>query len=216
MIPGQINASLEGLRIIEDFINKDEELELINALNSNAWCGRGIARRTQHYGYEFSYRYRKIMRDLGPLPDFMDFIIQRLVNQEIIRDTKDIPNMCIVNEYDAGQGIMPHTDSATLFGPVITSLSLLSPCLMKFTHASNLNDEAIILLRPRSLLIMTGSSRYDYKHTISKDLVEGFEVDGEGILEIVRSRRISLTFRTITSCEEGCNNNDYDGSNDES
>ncbi|CAG8516370.1 4999_t:CDS:2 [Acaulospora colombiana] len=139
-MPEKVETSLEGLYIVDDFVTKDEERELINMLDLNAWCGRGIAyvsimindyrisfdvdffqpylrrkfskkspnpemkRRTQHYGYEFSYRYRKVMKDLGPLPDFLSFIIQRFGDQEIIQDAKDMPNMCIVNEYDAGQG----------------------------------------------------------------------------------------------------------------
>ncbi|KAG0291151.1 hypothetical protein BGZ98_003123, partial [Dissophora globulifera] len=73
----------------------------------------------------------------------------------------------------------------------------------------------------RSLVIMKESSRYDYKHSISKDLVE--YLFGT---EIVRARRISITFRDILverrqqddgdravpSVGNSCNNNkdDYD------
>lgn len=39
---------------------------------------------------------------------------------------------------------------------------------------------------------MNGSSRYDFKHSISKDLIE--HVDG---LEIVRARRVSITYRDM-------------------
>ena len=40
---------------------------------------------------------------------------------------------------------------------------------------------------------MNESCRYDYKHSISKDLVE--YVDG---LEIVRARRVSITYRDMS------------------
>ncbi|RHZ88525.1 hypothetical protein Glove_22g21 [Diversispora epigaea] len=222
----KIETSLDGLCIIEDFITKDEEKDLIKKIDSNEWCGLGIPpnpemkRRTQHYGYEFSYRYRKIMNHLGSFPDFINFLIQRFINQNIINNInnnindniKDIPNMCIINEYMAGQGIMPHTDSPSLFGPVILSLSLLSPCLMKFEHKDFADKSEVVLLRPRSLVIMTKSSRYDYKHSISKDLIEYFFNNSNNNNdnynggndnqlncreEIIRSRRISLTFRTI-------------------
>jgi hypothetical protein len=43
-------------------------------------------------------------------------------------------------------GIMPHTDSPEIFGPVILSLSMLSPCLMTFTHKQDSSNRSIILL----------------------------------------------------------------------
>ncbi|CAG8561025.1 8913_t:CDS:2 [Ambispora leptoticha] len=126
---------IQGLTIIENFITVDEERELLRNIDVMPWGGLGLLpnpemkRRTQHYGYVFSYRYRKVLENLGPLPHFLDFIIARCISQGII-DTP--PNMCIVNEYNPGQGIMPHTD-ASYFGPTILSLSLLSPCLMTFS-----------------------------------------------------------------------------------
>ena len=53
------------------------------------------------------------------------------------------------------------------------------------------------MIEPRSLLIMTKSSRFDYKHSISKDAIEYY--NGE---EIIRDRRVSLTFRTIVKFNE--------------
>ncbi|CAG8578065.1 7465_t:CDS:2 [Cetraspora pellucida] len=168
-------AALEGLYVIEDFITETEEQELIQAIDSRSWCGN------------------------GPLPTFTDFIVKRFKQQKII-DFEDEPNMCIINEYEAGQGIMPHTDAATIFGPIILSLSLLSSCLMKFTHSNNSETQFLTVLPPRSLLIMTKSSRYDYKHSISKDITEWFDGGENGEKqEIIRSRRVSLTFRTVRS-----------------
>nr|CAG8613644.1 10308_t:CDS:2 [Entrophospora candida]CAG8620970.1 8668_t:CDS:2 [Entrophospora candida] len=169
-------TSIPGLYIIENFITENEEIQLINQIDSMHWSGNGIP---------------KIMKDLGPLPDFLDFIIKKIINQEIDQEP---PNMCIINEYEAGQGIMPHIDTATIFGPVVLSLSLLSSCLMKFTHSEDSSNQHSILLKPRSLLIMTKSSRFDYKHSISNDYIEYY-----GNKEIIRSRRVSLTFRTMHS-----------------
>ncbi|CAG8671598.1 11615_t:CDS:2 [Dentiscutata erythropus] len=136
-------TALEGLYIIEDFITETEEQELIRAIDSRIWCGNGVA---------------KVIQNLGPLPTFTDFIIKRFKQQKII-DFEDEPNMCIINEYEAGQA-------------------------------------------PRSLLIMTKSSRYDYKHSISKDIIEWFDGGENGEKqEIIRNRRVSLTFRTVRNPE---------------
>ncbi|CAG8492396.1 10533_t:CDS:2 [Paraglomus occultum] len=191
-------GSIDGLRVIENFITLEEESELINEIDKREWGGNGLPpnpemkRRSQHYGYEFSYRYRNA-RYMGPLPSMLSFILSRLVSEDIVATP---PDMCTVNEYNLKQGIMPHTDVVSLFGPTILSLSLLSPCLMRFEKEGE--DEIKVLLPQRSLLVMAKSSRFDYKHSISKD-----EIEYLGDQKIVRGRRVSLTFRNII--KEGLN-----------
>lgn len=41
---------------------------------------------------------------------------------------------------------MPHTDSPEIFGPVILSLSILTSCLITFTHIQDSSNQSIILL----------------------------------------------------------------------
>ncbi|CAG8546932.1 6056_t:CDS:2 [Paraglomus brasilianum] len=198
-------GSIDGLRVIENFITPEEESELISEIDNREWGGNGIPpnpemkRRTQHYGYEFSYRHRNA-RYIGLLPSMFSFLLSRLVSEGIVPSP---PDMCTVNEYNLKQGIMPHRD-ASLFGPTILSLSLLSPCLMRFEKEGE--DEIKVLLpirnelsffeflplAQRSLLVMTNSSRFDYKHSISKD-----EIEYLGDQKIVRGRRVSLTFRSL-------------------
>ncbi|CAB4406198.1 unnamed protein product [Rhizophagus irregularis] len=208
-----LNSPIDGLFLIDDFISEQEEFELINSIDLCEWSGNGIPpnpemrRRTQHYGYEFSYRYRKVVQNLGVLPNFLDFLIKRFIEKKFIQSTEqEYPNMCIINEYQAGQGIMPHTDSPEIFGPVILSLSILTSCLITFTHIQDSSNQSIILLKPRSLLVMTKSSRFDYKHSISKDAIEYY--NGE---EIKRDRRVSLTFRTIVNFNENNENMEKGG-----
>ncbi|KAF9092539.1 hypothetical protein BGX29_010416 [Mortierella sp. GBA35] len=123
-----------------------------------------------------------------------EFVTDRLLDRQIYRTS---PNSIIVNEYEAGQGIMPHVDAPKLFGPTITALSLLSDCIMTFQHIKDPSQIYRVLLREsfyprRSLVVMNESCRYDYKHSIAKDLVES--VDG---IEIIRARRVSITYRDM-------------------
>ncbi|CAG8447430.1 10618_t:CDS:2 [Rhizophagus irregularis] len=155
-----LNSPIDGLFLIDDFISEQEEFELINSIDLCEW---------------------KVVQNLGVLPNFLDFLIKRFIEKKFIQSTEqEYPNMCIINEYQAGQGIMPHTDSPEIFGPVI--------------------------LKPRSLLVMTKSSRFDYKHSISKDAIEYY--NGE---EIKRDRRVSLTFRTIVNFNENNENMEKGG-----
>ncbi|KAG2196993.1 hypothetical protein INT47_006940 [Mucor saturninus] len=185
-----------GLSIVYDAVTQSEEEDLINAVDTQTWSGLGISpnpelkRRTQQYGHLFSYRYRKVLQEYGPLPPFCQFFVDRILQHLWMPDT---PNHLLVNEYNPGQGIMPHIDAPTLFGPIIMSLSLLSDCIMKFTQ----EDQSVDIILPRrSLAILTGEARYKYKHSISKDLIETVDT-----LVIHRDRRVSFTFREIIAWE---------------
>ncbi|KAG0333233.1 hypothetical protein BG004_000924 [Podila humilis] len=188
-------AKIPGLEVILDFISEDEEHHLIAQLDAGHWAGRGIEpnpemkRRHQHFGGVFSYRLRKVVGDMERLPEMFDVLTERLLERQIYTTS---PNSIIVNEYEAGQGIMPHVDAPKLFGKTITALSMLSDCVMTFQHIKDPKDIRLIHLPRRSLVVMNGSSRYEYKHSISKDLIE--HVDG---IEIVRARRVSITYRDM-------------------
>ncbi|OAQ35985.1 hypothetical protein K457DRAFT_86911 [Linnemannia elongata AG-77] len=189
------NATLQGLQVIRDFVSVEEEAQLIQQLDERNWAGRGIEpnpemkRRHQHYGGTFSYRLRRVVGKMERLPSMFDFVTDRLLDRQIYKTS---PNSIIVNEYEAGQGIMPHVDAPKLFGPTITALSLLSDCVMTFQHVKEPSLIFRVHLPCRSLVVMNESCRYDYKHSISKDLVE--TVDG---IEIIRARRVSITYRDM-------------------
>ncbi|KAF9204347.1 hypothetical protein BGZ49_005399 [Haplosporangium sp. Z 27] len=184
--------ALQGLEILRDFVTEEEEASLIHELDGRQWAGKGIEpnpemkRRHQHYGGVFSYRLRKVVGDMEELPSMFSFLTKRLLDNKIY---SKCPNSIIVNEYEAGQGIMPHVDAPKLFGPTITALSLLSECVMTFQHVK---DSSLSSLTRRSLVVMNESCRYDYKHSISKDPIE--YVDGQ---EIIRARRVSITYRDM-------------------
>jgi alkylated DNA repair dioxygenase AlkB len=83
-----------------------------------------------------------------------------------------------------------HVDQA-VFGDAVMSVSLGSTCVLQFTRV---DPEAshVLLLAPKSLLVLSGEARWDWKHGIparTSDLIDG--------REYVRSRRVSLTFRAV-------------------
>ncbi|KAI8084088.1 uncharacterized protein B0P05DRAFT_467415 [Gilbertella persicaria] len=181
-----------GLFVVCECVTEQEEETLVKAVNQQPWSGLGIGpnpelkRRTQQYGHLFSYRYRKVLEEYGPLPEFSQCLVDRIMQHAWMPNR---PNHLLVNEYNPGQGIMPHIDAPALFGPVILSLSLLSDCIMTF----ELEDTHVPILLPRrSVAILTEDARYKYKHSISKDLIETIQDQ-----VIHREKRISFTFREI-------------------
>ena len=67
----------------------------------------------------------------------------------------------------------------------------MSSVVMDFRHRKT-GEKRSILLEPRSLLIITKASRYDWTHGIA----EAIEDEYEG-KRITRGRRISVTFRNV-------------------
>lgn len=81
-----------------------------------------------------------------------------------------------------------------MFDDYILSLSLGSDIVMDFRKENIQNS---ILLKSKSLLIMSGESRYDWNHGITPrkfDIIN--TVDGPDIM--CRGTRISVTFRRVT------------------
>jgi len=182
-------SRIRGLTYLRDFITSDEEKKIASLIDAKEWSGE-LSRRVQHYGYKYDYKVRNVNEAISveSLPKWLQSLGKRLVRDGFF----DIePDQVIVNEYLPGQGITTHIDCLPCFGDTIVSLSLGSTCVMDFTNAKT--EEAIpILLEPRSIVILKEEARYLWKHGIAKR-----KQDKYNGVTYLRSRRISLTFRTM-------------------
>jgi alkylated DNA repair protein alkB family protein 8 len=72
-------VDIPGLYIIDDFINEDEEKELVESIDSNQW-NKLSNRKVQHYGYEFLYGVNSINKNkkVGELPDFCQNLLKSI------------------------------------------------------------------------------------------------------------------------------------------
>ena len=175
------SPSIEGLFCHKDFIGPDDEAVLIQHADSNPW-DTTWKRRIQQYGYSYGTSRRE---SLGNMPEWLSWVCNRLREEKIFNET---PNQVILNEYMPGQGIAPHVDYLSNYGDTVASLSLGSPVVMDFI--SKENKKISLLLEPRSLLVLSGSARFDWKHGIAPR-----KADHSSGAVIIRGRRISCTFR---------------------
>ncbi|KAF9288736.1 Alpha-ketoglutarate-dependent dioxygenase alkB 6 [Mortierella alpina] len=152
----------------------------------------------------FHERSRGIVSAQGmiaePLPSWLTSLIPRFQEAGVFQGldaTQHDPNHCLVNEYLAGQGIMPHTDGPAYL-PTVATVSLSSHCVLEFykiPEASEKNDqdpdgssprindsreqepEFSLLVQPRSLLVLKEDVYNKYMHGIreitSDDLNRG-------------------------------------------
>ncbi len=180
-IEKKTTPDIPGLTYIPDFITRDVESALITEIDAQPWLN-DLKRRVQHYGYKYDYKARTVTNEayLGPLPSWIEPIAQKLSFK---------PDQAIVNEYLPGQDISAHVDCVPCFGHTIASLSLGSGAIMQFT---NNGEKQEIYLEPRSLIVLSGEARYQWKHAIparKSDMVGDFKIG--------RNLRLSLTFRTV-------------------
>lgn len=181
-------TAISGLSLIPNFITGNEERQLIVAIDQQPWITE-LKRRVQHYGYRYDYKARNVTPDLklGDIPDWLTGLCHRLQSEGLFQAK---PDQIIVNEYQPGQGIAAHIDCVPCFGESIASLSLASPCVMDFTDKA---DEKIpVLLKPRSLVLLSGDARYQWRHSIAPRKTDKYEGN-----ITPRSRRLSLTFRNV-------------------
>lgn len=125
-------TAVPGLRLLEEWIDGDEERRLLATIDAQPW-DTSLRRRVQQYGAPYAYRGRRApARDsVVALPEWMQPLAVRLVSERIFART---PEQVIVNEYRPGQGIAAHVDHPA-FGPAIASLSLASPIAARRSDA---------------------------------------------------------------------------------
>ena len=185
--PYEPASQIAGLDYIADYMTEAQEVKLISLIDQQPWL-TDLKRRVQYYGWKYDYKARGITHDLqlGPIPDWLAGYCERLTSGEVF---KRPPEQVIINEYMPGQGIAQHIDCVPCFGEAIASLSLGSPCVMEFSKD---NEKIPMLLEPRSLVVFSGDARYRWKHAIAQRKTD--KIDG---VVMTRSRRLSLTFRTV-------------------
>lgn len=180
---------IKGLFYTPNIITNIEAEKIIEIIDVSSWSN-DLSRRVQHYGYKYDYKKRKIdnTMKIGNLPEWCKFVIEKIDKLQVCTTNFD---QLIINEYKPGQGIAYHIDCEPCFGDIIVSISLGSDCCMGFIHKST-KEKKELLLEKNSLLILSGDARYDWLHGI-----QARKKDNYNGKEIIRERRVSLTFRSV-------------------
>lgn len=178
----------DGLSLQRDVITLDMEQKIITWLDNQPWS-TDISRRTQHYGYQYNY-YGSDLLPAKPLCGAILEIAEIFAKAGLMN-----PVQCIVNEYDRTQGIAPHVDNL-VFGNTIISLSIGDDGVLVFSKDNNIYP---CYLPRRSVMMISGAARYEWKHCIKKSATYTNPLTDEKIVKAVNYRRISLTYRELAN-----------------
>ncbi|XP_067626299.1 alpha-ketoglutarate-dependent dioxygenase alkB homolog 6 isoform X2 [Eurosta solidaginis] len=172
---------------IPNFITSQEEQRILDQVEKTAkpkWT-QLLNRRLINYG-GIPHPNGMVAEEI---PEWLQVVIDKVNNLNIFESRK--ANHVLVNEYLAGQGIMPHTDGP-LFYPIISTITCGSYTILEFIERDQTNanerysrtDENKVcktppkcynrevsfklLLEPRSLVILKDSLYTDYLHAIDE------------------------------------------------
>ncbi|XP_053691366.1 alpha-ketoglutarate-dependent dioxygenase alkB homolog 6 [Sabethes cyaneus] len=209
----QVVKSPPTVYYIPDFITPHEEsvvLSMITKTPKPRWTQLSH-RRLINYG--------GVPHPKGMIAEEIPAWLRTFVNRvndltEVFEEGKKA-NHVLVNEYLAGQGIMPHLDGP-LFYPTITTISCGSHTVLEFHEPHEQNSETRqrtvtkLLIRPRSLLIIKDDMYHKYLHSIAEikeDTIDESVANLPNLAkentavkideQLVRENRISLTIRHV-------------------
>lgn len=150
--------------------------------------GGDNSRKVIHYGFKYNYKTGDVLEPAGPFPQYANDLVDIIRSIEVVPDDMAL-NQCLINKYEPGQGISAHIDSIK-YDDYVCCFTLGSGAYMEFTR--NGYTPSKVYVEPNSLYIMSGDSRYKWKHCqrpLKTDTVEG--------KKIKRDVRTSITFRSL-------------------
>ncbi|KMQ48893.1 hypothetical protein A7C99_5852 [Trichophyton rubrum] len=183
----KINQLPDTAYYIPDFISEDEEgilLSKITSVPAPRWTQLS-RRRLQTWPSVLSKSNTLLA---SPLPDWLESpIASRFRDLCIFAESPHkSPNHVLINEYQPGQGIMPHEDGSAYY-PIVATVSLAAPIILDIydkrpndlpaPELPSVEKEAVrgqiaprfrILQERRSLLITTGTLYSDFLHGIAE------------------------------------------------
>ena len=154
--------------------------------------------RLQPEKVEKDIDYKLSMEPMQSLVDKIKAIpnLNLFVNEE--------PSQCLVNEYKWNMGISSHFDDPHAFGETVVSLSLCEPLFftlkkpkIKTNGCLEIEQEIKMYLEPRSLLILRGEARYDWRHGIGRARLIHHPITGTIQKRGLEYRRLSITVRKV-------------------
>ncbi|XP_061452737.1 alpha-ketoglutarate-dependent dioxygenase alkB homolog 6 isoform X1 [Rhineura floridana] len=215
--PFRVTQSPPLAYYVPDFITEAEEVYLLQQVYDAPkpkWTQLS-GRRLQNWG---GLPHPKGMI-LEKLPPWLQAYADKVSSLEVFGGK--LANHILVNEYRAGEGIMPHEDGPLYF-PTVTTINLGSHALLDFYHPVSRGQQTegkegpapqteeqrhflSLLLKPRSLLVLREDMYTHYLHgilpiakdTVTEKVANASMCDTELGNTLHRGTRVSLTIRYV-------------------
>nr|XP_012614535.1 alpha-ketoglutarate-dependent dioxygenase alkB homolog 4 isoform X1 [Microcebus murinus] len=204
-----------GVMLIEDFVTREEEAEMVRLMDLEPWKLSQSGRRKQDYGPKVNFRKQKLKTSgFQGLPSFSREVVRRMGLYPGLEGFRPVEQCNLDYCPERGSAIDSHLDDAWLWGERLVSLNLLSPTVLSMCRevpgslllcsAPSATPEALVdsVIAPsrsvlcqevevaiplprRSLLVLTGAARHQWKHAIHR--------------RHIKARRVCATFRELSA-----------------
>jgi alkylated DNA repair dioxygenase AlkB len=163
---------------------QDDLVRLIDAEPGRWEANDTLVRRS--YGYRYHYQSDSLSQvDDGALPAWLVSWSYYIREREWM---SRLAQQVTIQKYDSHNSIAAHRDSSRCFGPEIVTISLISSCEFRLTHARG-RQRLSRRLEPGDITVLKGDARRVWRHEILQHSPGGFEG--------LPWRRLSVTFRAI-------------------
>ncbi|XP_069342502.1 alpha-ketoglutarate-dependent dioxygenase alkB homolog 4 [Eulemur rufifrons] len=204
-----------GVMLIEDFVTREEEAEMVRLMDLEPWKLSQSGRRKQDYGPKVNFRKQKLKTEgFQGLPSFSREVVRRMGLYPGLEGFRPVEQCNLDYCPERGSAIDSHLDDAWLWGERLVSLNLLSPTVLSMCREAPgslllcsapsaapgavvdsviapsrsvlcQEVEVAIPLPRRSLLVLTGAARHQWKHAIHR--------------RHIKARRVCATFRELSA-----------------
>ncbi|CAD5217357.1 unnamed protein product [Bursaphelenchus okinawaensis] len=180
---GSEDFSIDGINLLLDFLDENEEQDVVQAIDKKEWVLSQSGRRKQDYGPKVNFKHKKVRPQFYEgLPGYADLILDKLrrINNDKFGSYQPFELCNLEYNQERQSGIELHKDDMWIWGNRLISLNLLDGSIMCFAHDEK---KALVFLHMprRSLLCFRDESRFIWSHGIFPWHIS--------------SRRIALTMR---------------------
>ena len=177
----------EGLHFETEFIDEEEEADLLRLSMDLPWDQEVPTRQTIQYGFHYEYQSKGI-KEGRKWPKHLDGLRQKLFEAGVF---PEYPTQCIVNKITPPHGFGAHIDSESHFAETIAIIGTGSGVNFVLWNKQG-TQYHIVRSQRRSLIVLKGAARYEWYHSIPEGVDDLWKnkVTARGI-------RISYTLRMM-------------------
>ncbi|XP_078081245.1 alpha-ketoglutarate-dependent dioxygenase alkB homolog 4 isoform X1 [Mustelus asterias] len=120
-----------GVFLSDNFVNEEEETELVNLMDSDEWKPSQSGRKKQDYGPRVNFKKHKLkMGNFSGLPCFSHRLVNRMMQHPVLKDFLPVEQCNLDYRPERGSSIDPHFDDWWLWGERLVSINLLSETIL--------------------------------------------------------------------------------------
>ncbi|XP_041052738.1 alpha-ketoglutarate-dependent dioxygenase alkB homolog 4 [Carcharodon carcharias] len=126
-----------GVFLSDNFVNEEEETELVSLMDSNEWKPSQSGRKKQDYGPKVNFKKHKLkVGSFSGLPCFSHLLINRMIQHPMLKSFLPVEQCNLDYRPERGSSIDPHFDDWWLWGERLVSVNLLSETTLSMSFDS--------------------------------------------------------------------------------